>query len=119
MPAYNFQRRFADDVRSGRKRQTIRADRKDGRAPKVGQTFFGYTGMRTKACERLCTGPIVQVRRIYMNSRGAIYVDSNAQTPASIETIAAADGFEHVDAFLDFFEQTHGFPFAGHIINWQ
>ena len=33
MPALNFQKRFADDVESGRKCQTIRAPRKDGRDP--------------------------------------------------------------------------------------
>lgn len=38
---------------SGEKRQTIRANRKDGRDPKQGQPLMLYTGMRTKSCVKL------------------------------------------------------------------
>jgi hypothetical protein len=118
MPAYNFKPRFAELVRAGRKRQTIRALRKDGREPRVGETFVAYIGMRTKTCQRLHTGRITQVRRIRWPGRGVIYVDECCLTSHSAAEIAAADGFFHVFEFIDFFEQTHGFPFEGHIINW-
>jgi hypothetical protein len=119
MPAYNFQRRFAPDVRSGRKRQTIRKLRKDGRVPKVGEKFVGYTGMRTKVCEKLCEGTIAQVRHIHFCGRGTVYVDGCCATSHSMRELASADGFAHLVYMLDFFEQTHGFPFEGHIINWD
>lgn len=119
MPAYNFRAQFAEDVRSGRKRQTIRALRKDGIAPAPGQRFVGYTGMRTKRCEILCEGVITQVREIDWPGRGIIRVDGSTLDSTSAARLAAADGFVHIFHFLDFFEETHGFPFNGHIINWR
>ena len=52
MPAYNFQPNFAEDIRSGKKKQTIRKRRKRGN-PKPGGRLFLFTGQRTKKCKRL------------------------------------------------------------------
>lgn len=47
MVAYSFQKRFVEPIRSGRKRQTIRADRK--RHARPGEVLQLYSGMRTNA----------------------------------------------------------------------
>ena len=50
--AINFKREFAEAVRSGKKRQTIRAPRK--RNPSTeGCRLCLYTGMSTPKCEKL------------------------------------------------------------------
>lgn len=64
MVALSFKRRFVEPIRVGLmrdeylialapfypKRQTIRAERKDGRRPKEGETLQLYCGMRTRQC---------------------------------------------------------------------
>ena len=70
MPAFNFHARFADDIEAGRKPCTIRADRKDGRAPaRVGDRAILYTGMRTKSCRCLGNSTVTAVRRVLIIPR--------------------------------------------------
>jgi len=59
MPAYNFKERFAADVESGKKRQTIRRKRK--RPTKPGDVLYLYVGMRTKRCRKLREAPCESV----------------------------------------------------------
>jgi hypothetical protein len=65
MPTLNFQTRFAELVKNGTKRQTIRKVGKRFVCP--GDILYLYTGQRTKECQRLgsviCKG--VQRLRIY------------------------------------------------------
>lgn len=117
MPAYNFQKRFAQLVLSGQKKQTVRAKRKDGRAPKVGQPFVGYTGMRTKTCERLITSTIIKVQDIRITA--GIYVDGSSLMADQALLLAKADGFHTVHDFLEWFRTQHGAIFEGHIITWR
>lgn len=53
MVAYNFAAQFAEAVETRKKRQTIRAPRKDNRHAKVGDKLQLYTGMRTTNCRKL------------------------------------------------------------------
>ena len=50
---YNFQARFAEAVEQGRKLQTIRAARKDGKVAKIGEVLHLYTGLRSKGARKL------------------------------------------------------------------
>ena len=129
MPALNFQERFAPLVESGEKRQTIRAYRKDKRDPKVGDTLYLYTGMRTKACRKLMESRCTDVRRfeIHVTDEGGLYwllgedaTDDHCQVLTTDECaqIAIADGFNGHYAMTDWFDKTHGLPFEGLLIRW-
>jgi hypothetical protein len=116
MPALNFQKQFAALVESGEKRQTIRAERKDGRMPaKPGDIIALYTGMRTKSCRKLADVECIAVETIRI-SYGYITVNYQAQDEYQL---AVADGFEDVAAMRDWFSKTHGLPFTGHLIRWK
>jgi hypothetical protein len=118
MPALNYQKRFADDVESGRKRQTIRATRK--RPIRPGDTLYQYTGMRTKGCRKLrediCkeTKPINM--KISLDDLFRVIVGVNELDHNEMEGLALADGFKNVGAFYEFFK--NDLPFAGDIIFW-
>lgn len=121
-PAFNFQAQFADAVESGEKRQTIRKLRKDGRDPKVGDTLYLYTGMRTKACRKLgeavCTSRLgVQIGRycVLVRKGRERWI---AQNNAEVASLAQADGFESFAEMRDWFEKTHGLPFTGKLYRW-
>ncbi len=122
MPAINFKKEFADKVESGKKVQTIRALRKDGKNPKPGQPLYLYTGMRTKYCRKLGEGTCKSVEPITIDS---YEIDLNCVNLSSRETwdLVEADGFGvgylAEDAFFDFFRKTHGLPFWGLLIKWE
>ena len=118
MPAFNFQRRFAGLVAAGVKRQTIRAIRKDGRIPKVGDTAYLYTGMRTKKCQRLNEGPILEVNPITIGrqvSIAGVIIDE----PEQLRKLATNDGFNSFEEFRTWFEWPYGLPFRGYLTKWD
>jgi hypothetical protein len=131
MPAYNFQSRFADAVEAGRKAQTIRAPRKDGRIPKVGKTAYLYTGMRSSACRKLGEGRIIEVENILIDEDGAFISgvdfpicdalanDGAYKALTKRDAFAKSDGFSNWQEMVDWFRDTHGLPFVGHLIIWE
>lgn len=126
MPAFNFMKRFADDVRYGLKRQTVRADRKDGRAhARVGDTVKLYTGMRTKSCELLAVATVISVAKVRilptcMSINGRVLPSSihSRDCEQTDNEFAQADGFEGFMDMAEWFEKTHGLPFDGTLIEW-
>lgn len=119
MPLFNFQKRFADAVESGEKRQTIRAKRKN--RPKIGQTAFLYTGCRTKACRKLGEHEITNVQDIYISEHEVLLECYSSPTPMEISQlikIAADDGFMNWHEMRDWFAKNHGLPFEGDLIKW-
>ncbi|MEN8134295.1 MAG: ASCH domain-containing protein [Thermodesulfobacteriota bacterium] len=120
MPALNFQKRFAPLIESGQKKQTIRACRKDGRNPRVGQKLFIYTGMRTKGCRKLGEEICRQALPVYMDKhedgRIDVFVSGDILKDDAVEKLAADDGFEGVDCFFKFFADR--MPFQGYLIKW-
>lgn len=117
MPAYNFQARFADKVKQRLKRQTIRAERKDGRVPAVGELFKGFTGMRSKKCRFLYESRISEVLPIVIKPEG-IWLDGKPLDDAEANTLALLDGFEDADEMCGWFGRMHGQDFSGHLIRW-
>lgn len=117
MPLLGFQKHFAEKVASGEKRQTIRAFRKDGRDPKVGDRLYLYTGLRTKEARKLGEAVCTSVRGILIQRRQFQVVSDDPECP-SPANLAKADGFESFDAMLDWFEKVHGLPFEGVLIRW-
>ena len=128
MPALNFQKQFADDVEHDRKRQTVRAPRKDGRPHcKTGDTLKLYTGMRSKSCRLLKEATVTHIAKIRIEET-EMFINGH-RLPSTIydrdcETtdneFAQADGFE--DGFMQmasWFRDTHGLPFEGTVIYWD
>lgn len=130
MPALNFKRQFVAHIRSRRKRHTIRAKRK--RPIKPGETLYLYTGMRTKACEKIIppvTCAKVEDVRIEMQkykgngvlARGldfpAVIVEGNELSGDEKESLAYADGFDSFAEMMKFWDGR--LPFNGDIIHWK
>lgn len=119
MVAYNFQTRFSDAVASGQKRQTIRAQRKDGRHAKPGDRMQLYTGMRTKSCRKLIDPDPVcaHVETIKIDAKGVRREDGSAfMNP---DTLARWDGFADFAEMAVWFDKTYGLPFTGILIQWD
>lgn len=118
----NFQKQFAPDVESGMKRQTIRANRKDGKRPQPGEHLRCYTGMRTKSCRRLLDATCLTVLPVQIFEELpliAVVVGGRKLSMDEGIAFAKADGFESRAEFLGFFHETHGFPFDGWMATWE
>lgn len=118
MPAYNFQSRFADGVRSGAKRCTIRKKRR--RATRVGDRLYLYTRQRSKGCEKLGEGACTGVSAIDLY-QGAVVVKGVVVSEAAARVLAVAEGFEGVEEFYTFFQGLYGLPCVGalELIEWR
>jgi hypothetical protein len=123
MAAYNFQKRFVEPIRAGTKKHTIRADRKDGRVPKIGEGLALYCGMRTKQCFKILPGlvPCTKVARIRIPNEGGFYpfvfIDVVQLSLDECERLARADGFDSFGEMVYFWEGR--LPFSGNIIHWR
>lgn len=123
MPIYNFKPQFASPIRSGIKRQTIRAHGKRP-PPKVGDLAHCYTGLRTQNVCRLGAFKITAVTLISISAgsrvvqvpRGGSWCELSAE---EIEQLALADGFASADDFFAFFVKEHGGTLGGHLIEWN
>ena len=119
MPAYNFKQRFARKVASGEKLHTIRATRKDGHRPGIGQPMHAYTGLRTKHTKLVFLSTISKVDRIRINVDGSIVVEGRGKlTVDQAHALAMADGFTSANDLYEFFKAEHGLPFDGDLIHW-
>lgn len=118
MPAFNFKARFASAVEAGVKRTTIRARRRDGRDPEVGQIAALYTGMRTNVCRALGSAVILYRHPVRIDAAGIVEVGGVRLEDRGLSILAAVDGFPDVDDFLAFFRDVHGLPFEGFLYQW-
>ena len=118
MPALSFKKQFADDVESGKKRQTIRARRKDCRNPQPGQTLYLYTGMRTTSCRKLGEAECLSSEPITIEENLSVIVGCDNLFHFDIVKLSRSDGFDNARCFYDFFRKTHGLPFYGFLIKW-
>jgi len=116
MPLLGFKKKFAPDVESGKKRQTIRARRKY--PIKVGDTLYLYTGLRTKGCKKLGEAVCEDIRHIIITEGSTIVINGKIARWKDQQSLAEADGFKEVSELVYFFFEEHGLPFEGHIINW-
>lgn len=110
MPAYNFQLRFVEPIRMGRKPHTIRMPRK--RPTVAGDWIYMYTGLRTKAAHKFAESIVVAVTPIiiFPSSRDLLLVlpAGNLQLNWDAENkLAQNDGFPGRIEFFDFFEHTY------------
>lgn len=118
MATYNFSARFAQLVETGRKRQTIRAERIDGRVPKAGDAVALYTGQRTKGCRLLKRSRITSVERITIDGN-EVRIDGRYLYGLERHNLAVADGFTGWPDMRDWFMQNHGPDFWGWLIKFE
>lgn len=124
MPAINFQSRFAPQVKSGEKRQTIRA-RGKRRPPRVGEKLFLYTGMRQCGCIKLMDAICMRVTPIAIsvkqkligmpNETGSAWRHLSAE---EADELAIADGFTGAAELFKWVQETHGDTLSGNLIEW-
>lgn len=126
MPALNFKAQFADQVKNGEKRQTIRA-RGKRRPPRVGEPLMLYTGMRQVGCRKLldvvCTEVVpisisIKSKTVQMTRNFGVEPRWVSLDDDEIEDLAKADGFPSASAFFAWFAENHGDTFSGYVIKW-
>ncbi len=119
MPGLNFQARFADAVKSGRKKQTIREIRK--RPIVVGDTLKLMTGQRQKGKYRpLGEATCLSVEPIVIDTASHTVHLENGLLMSFIEMtlLVARDGFKSQLEFFEWFEKQYGERFEGVLIRW-
>lgn len=116
MPALNFQAKFAEAVKSGTKRQTIRSYRK---YPfKTGDRLFLYTGMRTSSCVKLGETVAQSVTEIRIFKNVVRHGPHRFCSGSCLNRFAKSDGFNNWQEMKAWFSETHGLPFVGQLITW-
>lgn len=120
MAILGFKERFVDLIRSGKKRQTIRAFRKHPIF--CCEHLYLYCGLRTnhtvKICEAQCTG----TWKIRITNRSVIIYDMlkiTLKKREELDRFARQDGFSSWNDMKEFWKSEHGddcFPFTGTII---
>lgn len=126
MGAWGFNAQFVPRLLDGTKPHTIRADRKDGRVPKVGETFSAYYGMRTKQCTWLFDSVVTKVQPIVIK-RGVfpfayypqVKIGKRWLAPTQVLALAHADGFKYAKDFREHFVPNKDDRFTGLLINWD
>lgn len=130
MVALSFKAEFVDDIDAGRKCRTIRRVRKSGN-PEPGMKLQLYTGMRTKACEKIRDAVCWRVRLVTIDYTGVILGDrrlyagdapayQGGPQPEDYDgDFARADGFDGFSDMAEFFAKEYGLPFQGQLIEWQ
>lgn len=146
---FSFRPRFVNPIRAGLglpdladvdrfppsrglvKRQTIRAERKDGKRPKPGDELHLFTGMRQPGCLRIVPRQIAFVREVGgiilhvgEDSRRFDRVQMHKSVQmrvGSLDEFAHGDGFADWDELRAFWAAEHKgvHKFAGFITLWQ
>lgn len=121
MTAFNFKGRFVEAVRSGRKCQTIRREREDGRDPKPGDELQLFTGMRSPRCKRIFDTRCRDRQRVVIDELEGtveILLDGKKLNEGQREIFAIADGFDSWDELEDFILEQYELPFRGYVYYW-
>lgn len=120
---FNFKKEFAPAVESGAKCQTVRATRKDGKVPAVGDLAKGYTGLRTRSTRLLVSAPIIEAGRVLIDFReSTLALNDGRLSHFESAQFAQADGFKSFPAMLAWFRETHKMDpdyFEGFYAKWQ
>ncbi len=114
-----FKPEFAELVRTGAKRQTVRPVPK--RVPQLGDALSlrCWTGRPYRSAQvalrnaEVTSVSLVRIWQCGMEVAGVRLSD------AEIGLFAQADGFACVEEMLTWFHETHGLPFDGIVIQWK
>ena len=115
---------FKDKILSGEKRQTIRAVRKH--PIKKGELLYMWWKQRSPEREKLGEATCTAVRKIMIYDHDYICQLSNPNEQyalvdehENLDNFAIADGFDNWQKLVEFFDDTHGLPFVGVLIEWD
>ena len=117
MVALNFSAEFAEAVRSGRKRQTVRLERT--RPIIVGNGLQLYTGLRTKGARKLGDAVCTETFRFSIDQCLDFFADNRLLHRKEANLFAYSDGFDDQGAMLDWFMARYPLPFRGVCIRWR
>ena len=114
----NFAPEFAEDVEAGRKRQTVRKNRKRPISP--GDILKLYTGMRTKHCRVLREAECTAVEQIAIGP-GTVKINDTVLGPKATESFAKRDGFFDAKAMFAWFARRYPgvTTLRGQLIQWE
>lgn len=117
---FGFREAFVHEVETGRKRQTIRAERKDRRRPAPGDTARCYERLRTKGSRLIYTGTIFEVFPVDILFFATKVVSNGVRlNSGEIDAFARLDGFADAHEFFHWFHQAHGPQFHGWCVRWR
>lgn len=139
MVAYSFKRMFVEPIRSGEKRQTIRAFRRSlrSRHANPGDALQLYAQMRTRDCELIARAVCSSTKNVDLHfysgsdSRTRVMLISADGSVETLDTAPALDAFAWRDGFTGgwhelcaFWEEQHPEAvgvglFEGVIIEWK
>ena len=108
---------FREKILDGSKRQTIRAVRKN--PIKEGETLYMWWKQRSPEREKLGEAKCVRVTRIFIHRDSFVMPHILGQLPEILDSFAIADGFDNWQQLIEFFENAHGLPFEGVLIEWD
>ena len=115
-----FQPRFADQVESGIKKQTIRLTPK--RMPQVGDhiSLRTWTGKPYRSKQRILRESIItEVDTITICHDRFIRCGYTYTAPYYRNSLAVADGFTDWADMITWFQDNHQHPFSGILIQWD
>ena len=115
MVAINFDRRFADAVANGKKRQTVRPDRKQ--PIRVGDKLQLYPGLRGKGTRKLADAVCTETEAVEID-RNDLFLAGRFADAHDREGFAIEDGFKTFDQMASWFAGKAGLPFRGRVIRW-
>ena len=120
MPALNFKAEFAPEIVAGRKTQTIRAPRRDGRpTATVGSRLYLYSGLRTKGARKLGEAVCTRTAQVVITVERDLLINGRRMLPTDADLFAMRDGFKCESDLIDWFASVHGLPFEGSLIEWD
>jgi hypothetical protein len=118
-----FKPEFAPMIKAGTKCSTIRPWPKDGKVPNYGDILDAriWEGEPYHSKQiKIATFEIGSVYKIVINDLGVWHVMNGFPRKVVWETqFAKEDGFDSVDALLNWFRSHYTFPFTGVRIGWQ
>lgn len=121
MPALNYTDHNAILVKSGKKPHTIRQTRK--RLFRVGDKLYHYNKQRSPECVKLGESiASIVLDCVIIPYRKHVLLDGYVLSPAMIESLAKADGFDDSQGFFEFFQSrlNHGMlGMPGQLIGWD
>jgi hypothetical protein len=106
-----FKPRFEEPIQLGTKVFTLRGKRKN--EPKLGETLYMYTGLRTSNCRKISDKEKLQdkqrvrlqIRANAKNDTLKVWVDGRELTEAEIDQFVIYDGFVDRTDFINYWIQ--------------
>ena len=109
---------FKEKVKSGVKSQLIA--KKSCKNPiKVGDKLDLYWKPQSPECEKLGEATCTRIDLIEITKNRLVLPYISGGMFNVLNAFAISDGFDDWNQLIEFFEETHGLPFKGVLIEWE